>query len=82
MNSGKREFLTPPEIPAPTEDNHPARLEDVPLASDETPQALGSAATVSGGEDLYGYIDEVRILLNSARWTSNFTQPKKPYLPA
>jgi hypothetical protein len=29
MKSGKREFLTPPEIPAPTENNHPARNVDV-----------------------------------------------------
>jgi hypothetical protein len=48
MKSGFRNFLTPPEIPAPTENNHPARKQDVPVASDATPEALGVAAAGVG----------------------------------
>lgn len=41
--------------------------------------AIGSATTTSGGEDLAGYVDDVRITKGVARYTSSFTPPTVPH---
>ena len=41
--------------------------------------AIGSATTTSGGEDLAGYIDDVRITKGVARYTATFTPPTEAF---
>jgi len=41
--------------------------------------AIGSATTTSGGEDMAGYVDDVRITKGVARYTSSFTLPSAPH---
>ena len=41
--------------------------------------AIGSATTTSGGEDLAGFVDNVRITKGVARYTSSFIPPAAPF---
>ncbi|MFC1596308.1 LamG domain-containing protein, partial [Candidatus Margulisiibacteriota bacterium] len=49
-------------------------------SSDITGGSSGiEAAAYSGGNNLTGYLDEVRVSKGVARWTSDFTPPDSPY---
>ena len=50
-----------------------------PVGATTNTFTVGSSATTSGGEDMQGYIDDLRITKGVARYTSNFTPPTQPF---